>query len=104
MPGGYSAAAPAAAASSGCLKAAVAAAWAKYREQARGCSATAKVYTKAGPVCRQVVAGTNYAFNFVIKCGRGAATPKHFQAECFQPLTSSKPKAVKVSSVVLGTA
>ena len=104
MPGGYSAAKPAAATTSGCLKAAVAAAWAKYPAQTRGCSATAMVYLKAGPVCKQVVAGTNYEFNFMIMCGKGATTPKYFQAACFQPLPSDKLKAVKVSSVVLGTA
>ena len=55
-------------------------------------------------LCEQVVAGTNYKFNFMIMCGKGATTPKYFQAECFEPLPSAKKTAAKISSVVMGTA
>ena len=40
----------------------------------------------------------------MIMCGKGATTPKYFQAACFEPLPSAEKTADTISSVVMGTA
>ena len=94
--GGYAPAKASSATTSGCLSAAVKEAERKYSSVTKGCSKAGLVDTAAGPVCSQVVAGTNYVFNFKIMC---LSTTKFFQAKCYEGLDAP----AKVNSVVYGT-
>ena len=53
-------------------------------------------------MCKQVVAGTNYTFDFMLKCGPAAAEVKFFQAVCFVPLPYTK-EGPSISKVTYGT-
>ena len=48
-------------------------------------------------MCSQVVAGTNYVFNFKIMC---LSTAKFFQAKCYKGLENAP---AKIKSVINGT-
>ena len=88
---------------SGCLSAAVKRAGIKYPSVTKGCTTVGLVDTKAGPVCSQVVAGTNYVFNFKILCPQvfpGQALSKFFQAKCYDGINAD----AKIDTVVYGTA
>ena len=90
----------------GCLSAATAAAQAQFKVQTAGCNsselAAAKVYTGSGPACKQVVAGTIYTFNLMLRCGATVAETKFFQSVCFVPLPYTK-EDPSISKITYGT-